>query len=97
MATFSAGDALPVTALEVRADRRVAIAVFVFVSCSSSLARFAPVVADMYPIASMRSVLSWAMNAGDGITDGVLHRVGLGQGHHVPGRGADGEGVDPDQ
>jgi len=66
MATFSLGDALLVTALEVRADRMLAIAVFVFVSWSSSLARFAPVVSDMYPIASMRSVLSWAMNAATG-------------------------------
>src|SRR2546429_6789165 len=67
MSRFSVGEALPWIELEVRAVRRPAVAEFVLVSWSSSLARLAPLGADMYTIASMRSMPTWARNAPAGL------------------------------
>jgi hypothetical protein len=67
MARFCVADALSWTALEVSAVRRPAVAAFVFVSWSSSLARLAPLGADMYTTASMRSMPTWARNAPVGL------------------------------
>jgi hypothetical protein len=63
MACFSTGDALFRVVPESRARRRAATAALVRVSWSSSLARFAPVGADRYTIASVRSLSSWARKA----------------------------------